>query len=52
MNSLKRLSGFLWILLGVGAIYLMAQQAGIEIAAAAKANKGVLDTKMFWYIIY
>ena len=51
MNSLKRISGFLWMFLGVATVYLMAKQAGIEISAAAKANKAVLDTKMFWYII-
>ena len=51
MNSLKRLSGFLWIFLGVTVVYLMVKQAGTEIDAAAKANKALLDTKMFWYII-
>ncbi|MFM8374222.1 MAG: DUF6814 family protein [Bacteroidota bacterium] len=51
MNSLKRLSGFIWIALGVAAVYMMASQAGKEIAAAVAANKAVLDTKMFWYII-
>ncbi|MCE2821341.1 MAG: DUF6814 family protein [Bacteroidota bacterium] len=51
MNSLKRLSGFIWIALGVAAVYMMASQAGTEISAAAAANKAVLDTKMFWYII-
>lgn len=51
MNSLKRISGFLWIFLGAAAIYLMATQAGIEIPAAVEAGKAVLDTKIFWYII-
>ncbi len=51
MDSIKRLSGFIWILLGVGAVYLMVRQMGIEVAAATAANKAVLDTKMFWYII-
>lgn len=51
MNSLKRLSGFIWIVLGVAAVYMMVRQAGTEITAAAAANKAVLDTKMFWYII-
>lgn len=51
MDTLKRLSGFLWIALGVIAIYLMATQAGAEIASAVKNNKAVLDTKMFWFII-
>lgn len=51
MNSLKRLAGFIWIALGVAAVYLMVRQMGTEIAAATTANKAVLDTKMFWYII-
>ncbi|HND87463.1 MAG TPA: hypothetical protein PK971_03995 [Saprospiraceae bacterium] len=51
MNSLKRLAGFIWIALGVAAVYLMVRQMGTEIAAATAANKAVLDTKMFWYII-
>lgn len=51
MNSLKRLSGFIWIALGLAAIYLMASQAGNEIAAAVASSKAVLDTRMFWYII-
>lgn len=51
MNTLKRLSGFLWIALGVSAVYLMVRQAGTEISAAIASNKSVLDTKMFWYII-
>ena len=51
MNSLKRISGFLWIFLGAAVIYLMGKQAGVEIAAAIKNNKAVLDTKMIWYII-
>ncbi len=51
MNSLKRLSGFIWIALGVAAVFMMARQAGTEISAAITANKAVLDTKMFWYII-
>lgn len=51
MNTLKRLSGFFWIFLGVSTVYLMVQQAGVEISEATKANKAVLDTKMFWFII-
>jgi hypothetical protein len=51
MDSLKRLSGFLWIALGVAAVYMMLRQMGTEVAAATAANKAVLDTKMFWYII-
>ncbi|MBU6341639.1 MAG: hypothetical protein KGS48_09120 [Bacteroidetes bacterium] len=51
MDSLKRISGFLWIALGLAVVYLMMQQAGVEIAAAVKNNKAVLDTQMFWYII-
>lgn len=51
MNSIKRLFGFIWIALGVGAVYLMMRQMNTEIAAATAANKAVLDTKMFWYII-
>ena len=51
MDALKRLAGFLWIVLGAMAIYLMAKQAGTEISAAIANNKAVLDTKMFWYII-
>lgn len=51
MNSLKRLSGFIWIAFGIAAVYLMVRQMSSEITAAAAANKAVLDTKMFWYII-
>lgn len=51
MDSLKRISGFLWIALGLVVIYLMFSQAGTEIAKAVKDNKAVLDTQMFWYII-
>lgn len=51
MDAIKRFSGILWIALGVLAVYLMARQAGMEIDAAVKNNKAVLDTKMFWYII-
>lgn len=51
MDSLKRLAGFIWIALGVAAVYMMVRQMGTEIAAAVAANKAVLDTKMFWYII-
>jgi len=51
MDSLKRISGFLWIALGLVVIYLMFNQAGTEIAKAVKDNKAVLDTQMFWYII-
>jgi hypothetical protein len=51
MDSIKRLSGFLWIALGVGALYLMVRQSGVEITKAVADNKAVLDTKMFWYII-
>jgi len=51
MDSLKRISGFLWVALGLLVIYLMFSQAGTEITAAVKDNKAVLDTQMFWYII-
>jgi len=51
MNSLKRLSGFLWIALGVAAVYLMVRQMGTEITLAKAAKQAVLDTQMFWYII-
>ncbi|MEI6412464.1 MAG: DUF6814 family protein [Bacteroidota bacterium] len=51
MDSLKRISGFLWIALGLVVIYLMFSQAGVEIAKAVKDNKAVIDTQMFWYII-
>ena len=51
MNTLKRFSGFLWMALGVAAVLLMLRQMGTELAAARAANKAVLDTQMFWYII-
>ena len=51
MDSIKRFSGILWMALGVAAVYLMVKQAGTEISNAITANKAVLDTKMFWYII-
>jgi hypothetical protein len=51
MDFLKKISGFIWIALGLVVIYLMLAQASTETAAAIKNNKAVLDTKMFWYII-
>ncbi|MEO0007565.1 MAG: hypothetical protein RJA20_1761 [Bacteroidota bacterium] len=51
MNSLKRLSGIIWIVLGVATVFMMSSQAVKEISAASAANKAVLDTRMFWYII-
>ena len=51
MNSLKRLSGIIWIVLGVATVFMMSSQAVKEISAASSANKAVLDTRMFWYII-
>lgn len=51
MNSLKRLSGIIWIVLGVATVYMMSSQAVKEISVASAANKAVLDTRMFWYII-
>ncbi len=51
MNSLKRLSGFIWIALGAVVIYLLFHQAGKEIAEAAAGKRPLLDTQMFWYII-
>jgi succinate dehydrogenase hydrophobic anchor subunit len=46
MNSLKRISGLLWIVLAGFAIYLMVHQAGKEFAQSP-----VLDTRIFWYTI-
>lgn len=51
MNSLKRLTGFLWIALGVAAIYMLVSRAGLEIGEAVAGKRPLLDTKMFWYII-
>lgn len=51
MNSIKRLAGFIWIFLGVAAIYMLVHRAGIEIGEAAAGKRPLLDTKMFWYII-
>jgi hypothetical protein len=51
MDLIKKLSGFVWIALGLAAVYFMVSHAGTEIAAAVKNNKAVLDTQMFWYII-
>ncbi|MBL7797647.1 MAG: hypothetical protein JNJ90_14210 [Saprospiraceae bacterium] len=51
MNALKRLSGFIWIILGLVAIYLMFKQAGAEIAEARAGIRPLLDTQMFWYVI-
>lgn len=51
MNALKRITGFLWIALGILAVYLMVAQASTEIADAVAKQKAVLDTRMFWYII-
>lgn len=51
MNALKRFSGFIWIVLGLVAIYLMFKQAGTEIAEARAGDRPLLDTRMFWYVI-
>jgi hypothetical protein len=51
MNAIKRLSGFLWIALGITAIYLMFNQASIEIGEARAGLRALLDTQMFWYVI-
>lgn len=51
MNALKRFSGFLWIVLGLVAIYLLFKQAGTEIAEARAGTRPLLDTQMFWYVI-
>lgn len=51
MNSIKRLAGFVWIFLGVAAIYMLVSRAGLEIGEAAAGKRPLLDTKMFWYII-
>lgn len=51
MNALKRFSGFIWIVLGLVAIYLMFKQAGTEIAEARAGARPLLDTRMFWYVI-
>lgn len=46
MNTLKRITGLVWILMGLAAIGLLVYSASVEIA-----KKPILDTKMFWYII-
>ena len=46
MNNIKRITGILWIAMGLAAIYFMVSHASTEIA-----KKPILDTKMFWYII-
>jgi hypothetical protein len=46
MNSLKRISGIIWMVLGVLAIYLLVRQAGIEFG-----KNPALDTRIFWYTI-
>ena len=46
MNTLKRLSGLLWIACGLSAIYLLVHQAGVEFAKSP-----ALDTRIFWYTI-
>jgi len=43
MNSIKKYSGILWIILGPFAIYWLAQTALHEIA-----KKPLLDTKIQW----
>jgi len=51
MNSLKRISGFLWLVLGAITIYMLFSRAGLEISEAVAGKRPLLDTKMFWYII-
>jgi hypothetical protein len=51
MDSIKRLSGFIWIVLGAFAIYLLVSRAVLEISEAQAGKRPLLDTKMFWYII-
>ena len=46
MNSLKRISGILWMAAAVFGIYLMVRQAGIEFGKSP-----ALDTRIFWYTI-
>ena len=46
MNSLKRISGLLWMAAAVLAVYLMVMQASTEFAKSP-----ALDTRIFWYTI-
>jgi hypothetical protein len=46
MDTLKRLSGILWIGLAILAVYLMVIQAGKEFGQSPS-----LDTRIFWYTI-
>jgi hypothetical protein len=45
MNSLKRLAGILWIILGPLAIFYLIKTAAEEIA-----KKPVIDTKIQWIV--
>lgn len=43
MNSIKRLAGIIWLLLGPVAVFYLVKTAAAEIA-----KKPVLDTKIQW----
>jgi len=45
MNSIKKLAGIFWILLGPAAIYYLIKTASEEIA-----KKPVIDTKIQWIV--
>jgi len=45
MNTIKRIAGILWIILGPLAIFYLIKTAAEEIA-----NKPVIDTKIQWIV--
>ena len=47
MNTIKRLSGIVWIVLAFAAIWFLFSRAGAELSAANVKP----DKKIFWYSI-
>ena len=45
MNTLKKIAGIIWIILGPLAIYYLIKTAAVEIA-----KKPVIDTKIQWIV--
>lgn len=48
MNTIKRVLGFVWIILGPLVLFYLVKTAAAEIAAAEMAKKPVLDTWIEW----
>jgi hypothetical protein len=47
MNALKKISGIVWIVLSIAAIWFLFSRASVELSAAVVKP----DKKIFWYSI-